>query len=239
MPAAAARSWASEPAGTSRSIVPLATTCSRWATGSAASTRPAGSLAGCSTARLSRSTAAGWLAARMRNDPPPVQSHLPLLIGGSGEKRTLRIVARDADIWNGEGDPATYARKSAGPRRALRRDRPGSSCDPADRRHPADLHSRRPGGRGRSPWRRSWPARAATPHTARAWAASSPLADTEEDGCQAPAGVARGRRRGGHRRPAHAHRRRARSNALPGSIRHLPRADPRGPRRPNSLEVHN
>jgi alkanesulfonate monooxygenase SsuD/methylene tetrahydromethanopterin reductase-like flavin-dependent oxidoreductase (luciferase family) len=48
-----------------------------------------------------------------RNDPPPLQRRMPLLIGGSGEKRMLRIVARDADIWNGEGDPATYARKNA------------------------------------------------------------------------------------------------------------------------------
>jgi len=50
---------------------------------------------------------------RARNDPPPLQSRLPLLIGGSGEKRTLRIVARCADAWNGEGDPATYAHKNA------------------------------------------------------------------------------------------------------------------------------
>lgn len=47
-----------------------------------------------------------------RNDPPPLQERLPLLVGGSGEKRTLPIVARHADAWNGEGDPATYARKS-------------------------------------------------------------------------------------------------------------------------------
>jgi alkanesulfonate monooxygenase SsuD/methylene tetrahydromethanopterin reductase-like flavin-dependent oxidoreductase (luciferase family) len=55
-----------------------------------------------------------WVSGHeLRNDPPPLQPRMPLLLGGSGEKRTLRFVARDADIWNGEGDPPTYARKNA------------------------------------------------------------------------------------------------------------------------------
>lgn len=43
--------------------------------------------------------------------PPPVQPHVPMVIGGSGEKKTLRVVAQRADIWNGFGPPETIARK--------------------------------------------------------------------------------------------------------------------------------
>lgn len=48
------------------------------------------------------------------NEPAPVQEPLPLMIGGSGERRTLRIVARYADAWSADGgDPATFAHKAA------------------------------------------------------------------------------------------------------------------------------
>jgi alkanesulfonate monooxygenase SsuD/methylene tetrahydromethanopterin reductase-like flavin-dependent oxidoreductase (luciferase family) len=39
----------------------------------------------------------------LRHQPPPIQEHLPIMIGGSGEKKTLRSVARYADMWNAMG----------------------------------------------------------------------------------------------------------------------------------------
>ena len=44
-------------------------------------------------------------------NPPPTRE-IPILIGGGGEKVTLRIVAEHAHIWNGFGDPERAARKS-------------------------------------------------------------------------------------------------------------------------------
>jgi alkanesulfonate monooxygenase SsuD/methylene tetrahydromethanopterin reductase-like flavin-dependent oxidoreductase (luciferase family) len=36
-------------------------------------------------------------------EPRPVQAHLPILVGGSGPKKTLRTVAQRADAWNTSG----------------------------------------------------------------------------------------------------------------------------------------
>ena len=64
-----------------------------------------------------------------RCEPRPVQDALPLWIGGSGEKRTLRIAAKYADGWNVPFvDPATFAAK----REVLHRHCSDVGRDPAE-----------------------------------------------------------------------------------------------------------
>jgi F420-dependent oxidoreductase-like protein len=41
--------------------------------------------------------------------PHPIQGHLPILIGGSGPRKTLPLVARYADLWNMYGTPDEVA----------------------------------------------------------------------------------------------------------------------------------
>ena len=47
-----------------------------------------------------------------RLNPAPLSSPLPILIGGGGEKVTLRLVARHAQLWNGFGTPDELAAKN-------------------------------------------------------------------------------------------------------------------------------
>jgi alkanesulfonate monooxygenase SsuD/methylene tetrahydromethanopterin reductase-like flavin-dependent oxidoreductase (luciferase family) len=47
----------------------------------------------------------------LRHQPLPVQPRLPIMIGGSGEKKTLRTVAKYADMWNAMGPLEVMAHK--------------------------------------------------------------------------------------------------------------------------------
>ena len=47
----------------------------------------------------------------LRLQPSAVQERLPIMIGGGGEKKTLRSVAKYADMWNGMGATEVLARK--------------------------------------------------------------------------------------------------------------------------------
>jgi probable F420-dependent oxidoreductase len=44
-------------------------------------------------------------------NPPPV-GEIPIMIGGAGEKVTLKLVAKHAKLWHTFADPETYAHKS-------------------------------------------------------------------------------------------------------------------------------
>jgi alkanesulfonate monooxygenase SsuD/methylene tetrahydromethanopterin reductase-like flavin-dependent oxidoreductase (luciferase family) len=51
--------------------------------------------------------------ADLKQEPLPIQPHLPIMIGGSGERKTLRTVAKYADLWNMSGTVERVQHKMA------------------------------------------------------------------------------------------------------------------------------
>jgi probable F420-dependent oxidoreductase len=53
------------------------------------------------------------ITARLAKGNPAPTRDIPVLIGGGGERKTLRVVAEHADVWHGFGDVEVLRRKSA------------------------------------------------------------------------------------------------------------------------------
>jgi alkanesulfonate monooxygenase SsuD/methylene tetrahydromethanopterin reductase-like flavin-dependent oxidoreductase (luciferase family) len=47
----------------------------------------------------------------LRQSPRPIRPRVPIMIGGAGEQKTLRVIARHADMWNLGGTPDELRRK--------------------------------------------------------------------------------------------------------------------------------
>jgi alkanesulfonate monooxygenase SsuD/methylene tetrahydromethanopterin reductase-like flavin-dependent oxidoreductase (luciferase family) len=69
----------------------------------------------CALLREERTTFAGrhFQLDDAPNNPKPVQERLPILVGGGGERRTIPLAARYADVYHIWGSPEGYAAKSA------------------------------------------------------------------------------------------------------------------------------
>ena len=105
--------------------------------------------------------------------PRPLQERVPILVGGSGERRTLRLVARYADACNLFGEPDVVAHKVDVLRAPLRGGRP----------RPDVGHRHQPLGRG-DPRRLGGAADATPTSSARSRSRSAATASTPRPASQ-------------------------------------------------------
>ena len=114
--------------------------CGGWA-------RRCRSCAACSMGPSPRPRArAATRAKGVRNLPGPVQDHLPICIGGGGEKVTLKLVASYADMNNVGGGIENVRAQGADPAPALRDRWPRPGRDRADEQHRQRHDPGQPGG---------------------------------------------------------------------------------------------
>ena len=110
--------------------------------GCAGSARRCRSCAACSPGSEPSAAGGRYHAKKVRNLPPPMQRRLPLLVGGGGEKVTLKLVAQYADANNVGGGFENVKRKDAILRQHCETRRPGRARDRADGRHRVGDHPR-------------------------------------------------------------------------------------------------
>ena len=177
-PTRSTRSSARSSRATRTAIRTCSPTCrARSITSAAVGSCSASARAGSSATTTSTATSSGPRPSRLRDlrrdlpiimdrfsrlEPPPT-GRLPILIGGSGEKVTLRLVAEFADAWNTFGPPENFAQKNRVLDEWCARARPEAESDRTHRRdqHDRDRHvagvprcrCRAPDRDGRSPVR--------------------------------------------------------------------------------------